>query len=263
MQDFQSDIDFVEFARQLKQKTGVDLLSYKQGQVLRRLTSLRERKGFHSFAAFYRAMERDKELYDAFIDQLTINVTEFYRNPGRWEVLRRQILPEILRSGLSRIKCWSAACSTGDEPYSIVLTVSDFLPLQNIEVHATDIDSAVIDKAKIGKYAASAVREVPQDKLSKYFSMDNDGYRIAEAIKGRVRFRQHDLLTDPYESGYDLIVCRNVVIYFTDEAKTRIYHKFSKSLKPGGYLFVGGVEQISNPADYGLESTAMFFYKKL
>lgn len=256
------DDDFLEFAEHIKRKTGLDLLSYKQAQVRRRLTSLRDRKGYRTFAEFYRQIDKDPSVYRAFMDKLTINVTEFFRNPDRWKLLQTQILPDIVRH-TKRIKCWSAACSTGEEPYSLVLSLAGMLDLQHIEVHATDLDAVVVERAREGRYAMASVKDVPPDKLKRFFRVENGQYVIAEDIKQQVRFRQHNLLSDPFDKGYDLIVCRNVTIYFTDEAKVQLYRKFAQSLKPGGYLFVGATEQISSPEQYGMSAVSVFFYRKL
>ena len=261
LQTTAADADFLEFARRIKTKTGLDLLSYKQDQVVRRLTSLKVRKGFPTFVDFFKAIDRNNDVYREFMNQLTINVTEFYRNPERWKVLVEKIVPDIL-TRTRKMKCWSAACSTGEESYSLLLALSDLLKLTDIEVFATDLDPSVVAKAKLATYTGQSVREVPAAKLAQYFSIDNGKYTVSDAVKKRVRFGIHDLLVDPYESGFDLIICRNVMIYFKEHAKEQLFRKFSQSLNAGGYLFVGGTEQIKNPDQYGLTATATFFYKK-
>ncbi len=258
----QNTADFEEFARKIQRRSGLDLLAYKQNQVQRRLNSLRERKGYPDFRSFYAAMERDPSVYDDFMNQLTINVTEFYRNPSRWDVLCQQIVPNILQHS-NRIRCWSAACSTGEEPYSLVMALSKLTALQNIDVLATDLDGAVVAKAKTGRFTADAVKTVPPADLKQFFRADGEAYQISEAVKQRVQFRQHDLLADPYGYNFDLIVCRNVLIYFKEEAKGPLYHKFHNALKPGGYLFVGATEQILHPEQYGLRQVTSFFYQRV
>ncbi len=261
-QRMDSDRDFLEFAKRIKHKTGLDLLAYKQDQVRRRLTSLRDRRGFATFASFYHELDRHPDVFETFMDQLTINVTEFYRNPERWKVLGEQVVPDILK-GTNRLKCWSAACSTGEEPYSLVLLLSEFIGLQNIEVHATDIDKTVMNKAKEGRYSPMAVKDVPVNLLRKFFRLEQGKYVLADEVKKPVRFREHNLLSHPFDKGYHLIVCRNVMIYFTEEAKYQLYRRFAESLKPGGYLFVGGTEQILGSEQYGLVPMATFFYRKI
>lgn len=256
------DRDFQEFVRKVDQKFGLDLASYKQAQVRRRLTSLRDRMGFLTFSEFFKKMTERPEVKKAFIDQLTINVTEFFRNADRWKFLSERVAPEIL-ARKRRVKCWSAGCSTGEEPYTIVLSLMDGVGLPNVEVHATDLDPSVLEKAQRARYAALSVKEVAADKLQKYFRAEGREYILAEEIKKRVSFKSHNLLSDSYPTGFELIVCRNVLIYFTEEAKCDIYQKFSRSLHPGGYLFVGGTEQIVNPQKYDLSPVAPFFYRKV
>ena len=120
-----------------------------------------------------------------------------------------------------------------------------------------------IERAKVGLYPERALKEVPPTVVKQYFVNEGHHYQVKDEIKKTVTFKQQNLLKDRYDTGFDLIVCRNVMIYFTEEAKDQIYTNFSKSLKPGGILFVGSTEQIFNPAKYGLESEETFFYRKI
>lgn len=235
---------------------------YKEAQMKRRLTTLYERRGYKDFTEYAQAIHKDRELLDEFLDRMTINVSEFYRNAQRWQVLEQKIFPSLLGKN-PKLKIWSAACSTGEEPYSIAMTLSTHVPLKDISVLATDLDQGVIQTAKNGIYPEKSLKEVPREVVQKYFEKDGRFFRVKDEILRTVTFKQHNLLHDRYESGFDLIVCRNVMIYFTDEAKDQIYMNFSKSLKPGGILFVGSTEQIFNPSKYGFESIETFFYRKV
>ncbi|RUL55475.1 MULTISPECIES: protein-glutamate O-methyltransferase CheR [Lysinibacillus] len=253
--------DYQQFIDGIKRKTGIDLALYKEAQMKRRLTSLYEKKGYRNFVEFLQALEKDKDLMNEFLDRMTINVSEFYRNGKRWEVLQNKIFPLLLQSN-KRLKIWSAACSTGEEPYSIAMVLSHHLPLSQVQVTATDIDENVIQKAKLGLYPERSLAEVPKEVKSKYFHQEGQFYKVKDEIKKTVTFKKHNLLKDSYESSLDLIVCRNVMIYFTEEAKDQIYQNFSKSLRSGGILFVGSTEQIFNPARYDFEVEDTFFYRK-
>lgn len=255
------DRDFLQFIANIKRKTGIDLSLYKEAQMKRRLISLRVKRGYHDFTTYFEALSRDNELYYEFLDRMTINVSEFYRNSTRWEVLSRKILPRLY-SEKTRLKCWSAACSTGEEPYTLALVLSKFMPLREMSILATDIDEGAIQKAKLGLYAERSLLECPKDLTQKYFIKEGPTHRIKDEIKNVVKFKKHNLLADTFETGFDLVVCRNVMIYFTEEAKHEIYHKFSQALRPGGVLFVGSTEQIFQPQQYqfGVEDT--FFYRK-
>jgi chemotaxis protein methyltransferase CheR len=253
--------DYLDFIRNVKRKTGIDLSLYKEAQMKRRLTSLYEKKGFHSFHEFFLAMNKDRQLLNEFLDRMTINVSEFYRNRKRWEVLEKKILPKLLNRN-SRLKIWSAACSTGEEPYTIAMILSNFLPFSQIRIVATDIDENAIARAKTGIYPERSLNEVPPEMKEKYFTCSQDVYYISDCIKNTVTFKKHNLLQDPFGGPYDLIVCRNVLIYFTEEAKNELYKKFSAALNPGGILFVGSTEQIFNPGQYDFEIEDTFFYRK-
>lgn len=253
--------DYEKFVSSIKKKTGIDLSLYKEAQMKRRLTSLYEKKGYQSFSAFFDALESNQDMMNEFLDRMTINVSEFYRNRKRWDVLEKKILPRLLKEN-SRLKVWSAACSTGEEPYTMAMVFSNVMPLSEVKVQATDLDQNVIQKAKIGVYSERSLEEVPDRVKKKFFQEEGQYFKLAEEIKHTVTFKQQNLLSDRFESGYDLIVCRNVMIYFTEEAKDKLYHKFNSALRPGGVLFVGSTEQIFNPERYGFEAEDTFFYKK-
>ncbi|PKR85908.1 CheR family methyltransferase [Heyndrickxia camelliae] len=256
------DRDYQEFILQVKGKTGIDLALYKEAQMKRRLTTFYEKKGFSSFQDFFKGLNLDIDLFNEFLDRMTINVSEFYRNKQRWDVLENKILPRLIKNS-QPLKVWSAASSTGEEPYTLSLVLSSYMPLSNISVLATDIDANAIQKAKIGIYPKRSLQEVPMNIIEKYFKKQGDYYEIAESVKRTVSFKKHNLLADKFEKNFDLIVCRNVLIYFTEEAKEILYQKFSDALKPGGVLFVGSTEQIFNPIKYGFEIEDTFFYRKV
>lgn len=255
--------EYEDFMQKMKKMTGIDLSLYKEGQMKRRLTSLYEKKGYKSFREYYQAIQGSHEVLSEFLDRMTINVSEFYRNYKRWEVLESKIFPSLLMS-TRKLKIWSAACSTGEEPYTLAMILSKFMPLSQINIIATDIDENVIARAKLGIYPERSLAEVPNDMKKKYFKQEQSGfYKISDEIKRTVTFKKHNLLGDPFDSGYDLIVCRNVLIYFTEDAKHILYDKFSQALKKNGVFFVGSTEQIFNPSKYSLETIDTFFYRRV
>ncbi|WP_138492957.1 CheR family methyltransferase [Paenibacillus pinistramenti] len=258
----ENDPDYLGFIRSVKQSTGIDLALYKEAQMKRRLTTLRNKNGFETFSAFYTAMTADKKLFYEFLDRMTINVSEFWRNPNRWEVLRDSVIPELLKTN-NRLKIWSAACSTGEEPYTIAMILSDLGLLASSSLTASDIDDGALLKAQEGLYVDRSIKDVPPDVASRYFTNEAPMLRVSDQLKKAVKFKKQNLLLDSFEANHDLIVCRNVMIYFTEEAKSDLYLKFSKALRPGGMLFVGSTEQIFSPARYGFEAAETFFYRKL
>lgn len=254
--------DYRQFSEKLKVLTGIDLSLYKEAQMKRRLTSLYEKKGYRNFNDYYQLIATDQDALHELLDRMTINVSEFYRNYKRWEVLQSKILPEMIKRNNGTIKVWSAACSTGEEPYTLAMILSQQLSPSKFSILATDIDDNVIARAKLGVYHERSLNEVPLDVKRKFFSRETEYYRVNESIKKSVTFKKHNLLADSFDSNFDLIVCRNVLIYFTEDAKGMLYKKFGQTLKKDGVLFVGSTEQIFSSTKYGLEPEDTFFYKK-
>ena len=255
-------VDYEQFIRQIKSKTGIDLSLYKEAQMKRRLTSLYEKKGCSSFREYFQMINQNQELFNEFLDRMTINVSEFYRNAKRWDILEQKILPQIIKH-TSKPKIWSAACSTGEEPYTLAMIFSKYIPLSNVNILATDIDENALSRAKLGIYPERSFNEIPNEMKRKYFSQEGSYYKVSDEIKRTVDFKKHNLLADSFGGPFDLIVCRNVLIYFTEEAKDILYNKFSKALNSKGFFFVGSTEQIFNAVRYKLESEDTFFYKKI
>lgn len=254
--------DYEGFKKKVFTLTSIDLNAYKERQMRRRIDTLIGRHNMSSYDEFVKAIKTDKKLFEDFVNYLTINVSEFYRNPEQWQLLDKEVIPNLIKKYGTNLKIWSAACSTGDEPYSLVMAFSKHIPINKIKIIATDIDNQVLDKARMGLYNAKSIANVPDEFKSKYFKQIGPSFQISDEIKKQVEFKNHNLLKDPYPQGCHLIVCRNVVIYFTDEAKTEIYGKFNDSLVKNGTLFIGSTEQISNYKQLGFERLKSFFYEK-
>ena len=242
--------------------TKIDLNAYKERQMKRRIDSLITKHHYTTYTQYVEALKKDKVLFEEFVNYLTINVSEFYRNPEQWTLLERQILPELLKKSPT-LKIWSAACSTGDEPYSLVMLLTRFMPLSKIKIIATDIDKQVLDKARMGLYNIKSLKGLPDEFIKKYFKqVSATSYQISDEIKKCVEFKEHNLLKDPYPDRCDLIVCRNVLIYFTEEAKDTVFRKFYQSLVPGGMLFIGNSEQILNYREIGYTRKNSYYYER-
>ncbi len=254
--------DYEYFKKAMYDLTKIDLDAYKEKQMKRRIDTLISNHKYKGYQEYIAAIKKDKDLMDEFLGYMTINVSEFYRDPLQWQFLDREVFPELIRKFGKNLKIWSAACSTGDEPYSLVMALSKHLPLANIRIYATDLDKQILEKAKVGLYAEKSLASVPKDLKAKYFTKVGSSYRISDDIKKRVTFKQHNLIKDRYEMGYHLIVCRNVLIYFTEEAKDEVFAKYYKSLAPGGVLFIGSTEQIMNYKEIGYDRKSSFFYTK-
>ena len=254
--------NYEKFKKDIFALTKIDLNAYKEKQMRRRIDTLIGKNKIDSYDTYVALIKQDKDKFEEFVNFLTINVSEFYRNPDQWKILDQEVFPKLINKFGKNLTIWSAACSTGDEPYSLVMALSRHLPLANIRIIATDIDKQVLDKARMGLYNEKSIASVPEEFKKKYFRQIGTSYQISDEIKKRVEFKKHDLLKDPYPSGCNLIVCRNVVIYFTEEAKDVIYQKFHKALQPGGVLFIGSTEQIMNYRELGFDRHTSFFFEK-
>lgn len=176
------------------------------------------KRGSKALRTLLRHWKRIKALLNETLDRMTINVSEFYRNYKRWEVLETAILPLIKTS--RPLKIWSAACSTGEEPYTLAMLLDQQKGLPGYQILATDIDEKALEKAKKGVYQERSLQEVPLSVKDRYFTQNaNRSYEVKPEIKKNITFKKHNLLADRYEQDFDLIVCRNVFIYFTESAK--------------------------------------------
>jgi chemotaxis protein methyltransferase CheR len=250
--------------RKLLDLTGINLSCYKSAQMERRLTAYLARSGQSSWLRFFRAIEHNAAEIAKLEEYLTINVSSFFRDFERYEHLRMAILPALLHDRPS-LRVWSAGCSRGHEPYSLAILLAAMTgPYRRHQILGTDIDRAVLDAAAAGgPYPSSEVAAAPEELRSQYLRVEHDRYWVTRQIQQKVLFRRHNLLIDPFESAFDLIVCRNVVIYFTAEVKNHLYRRFRDALRPGGVLFVGGTEVVSSVADLGLQLVGPSFYRRV
>ena len=254
--------DYEKFKSAVLALTKIDLNAYKERQMKRRIDALIAKHGIKGYEEYVQVLKNDKTKFEEFVNYLTINVSEFYRNPDQWRLMDKEIIPELIGKFGKNLKIWSAACSTGDEPYSLVMALSRHIPLNMIRITATDLDKQVIAKAKVGLYSEKSIAAVPDDFKKKYFTKIGLSYQISNEIKSRVEFKEHNLLESNYPKDYHMIVRRNVLIYFTEEAKDEVFRKFYQTLAPGGILFIGSTEQIINHRDMGYDRKNSFYYER-
>ncbi|MDS1002916.1 protein-glutamate O-methyltransferase CheR [Clostridium sporogenes] len=256
-------MDLEYFEEWVLKDFGINLKAYKQNQLQRRILSLMSRVGVNSVEEYINLLKKDKDQRIKFLDFITINVSEFFRNPEIFDELEKKIKIELLNNTSGSLKVWSAACSIGAEPYSLSIIMDEISPNKKHKIIATDLDMTILQRAKEGIYAQAEIKNVKRERLEKYFTKEGEKYKIKSSIKNVVTFKKHDLILDNYEKDFDLIVCRNVVIYFNQDIKDNIYKKFSESLKKGGLLFVGATESIYNYKDYAFEKVSTFIYRKI
>ncbi len=259
--------EYVRFCDGVRAATGIDLGQYRPGQMERRLRSFAQRQGQKDLDAYLAWLRKDPAAMDAFLDRMTINVSELFRNPERFADVEKQILPTLLKQGGGNLKVWSAGCSYGAEVYSLLILLRELAPNGRHDVQAADIDNRILARAKEGKFSASDMRNVTAPRRQKWFTESaapGDGvtWQVSPELRKAVTFRQMDLLRDSFTSGFDLIACRNVVIYFNDDVKDVLYKRFYDALRPGGILFIGSTERVNNAETSGWEKSGTFFYRK-
>jgi len=254
-------LDYEYFKQRVRDKVGLDLNSYKEQQMKRRIHQLMQRYGAEDYSAFLGLLDREPAILQYFTDYLTINTSQFFRDAHIYRVIEQTVLPALLKKG-EPLKVWSAGCSIGAEPYSLAMLLLETAPGGNWRILATDFDVNILAKAREGRYADNLLNLVPERFRLRYFT-ERDGYfYLSEQVKKAVNFRQQNLLTDRFEPACQLILCRNVFIYFTAEAQDRLISAFAQSLKPEGYFIIGCSEIISNPGRFGLHKVQPAIYRK-
>lgn len=254
--------DYELIKKAIKANLDINLDFYKPGQMQRRLASFVERYGKGDVESFCVTLKQDKVIAETLRNFLTINVTEFFRDSNQFDQLRSTVLPEIIKS-TSSPKIWSAGSSRGNEAYSVAIYMDMLKPGQRFTLVGTDIDEGSMAISRNGgPYPENEVKNAPAAVRAKYFEKRDTGWYVKPEIVRKAKFSKLNLLSDKFETGFDLIMCRNVVIYFSEDAKAQLNAKFVAALKPGGVLFVGGTETILNPREYGLERFAPSLYRK-
>jgi chemotaxis protein methyltransferase CheR len=241
------EADFERLCALLLARRGFDLGMYKERCVKRRIAARVRSCGFHAAPPYLARLETDEAELDALLAAITINVSQFFRNPSTFQVLERQVLPALVRqartAGERRLRLWSVGCASGEEPYSLALLAEGLQsPELEIEIWASDLSAPVLDRAVAGYYDEQRLIEVPETLRAKYFVAEGDGYRLGEKIRRRVRFQQQDILGEGAFPRASLVLCRNVLIYFSRADQERILRRFAATLEPGGYLVLGRAE---------------------
>jgi chemotaxis methyl-accepting protein methylase len=237
------DKGFEALTRKISQARGMSCESYKDKCLKRRIAVRMRARGIHTYAEYGQLLDHDAREYQDLLDALTINVTKFFRNAETWDALR----PYLVALGKTRreVRVWSAGCASGEEPYTIAILVLETLGEDRGVIDATDIDRLSLERTRQAKYPDAAFSEMPAGVQRRYF---RDGHPVA-AVRRLVRVQAHDLTREPPpRSPYDLIVCRNVVIYFERGAQERLFQVFVDALSPGGVLLLGKVETLFGPA---------------
>lgn len=234
---------------------GIELGDNKQYLVNSRLKTLLAKHGFNSIEEMLSSVKNDIKagLRQQLIDAMTTHETLWFRDQYPYEALKRMILPELARAKMPNVRIWSAACSSGQEPYSISMIVEEYRreypkhPLANVQIVATDISPTILKTAKEGSYEDIALaRGLTSDRRAKFFDEHDGVARVKDFVRKQVSFQELNLISPLTLIGkFHVVFCRNVLIYFSDKNKINILDRMANVLEPGGFLFLGGSESIS------------------
>jgi chemotaxis protein methyltransferase CheR len=255
--------DYTTLCEGVRKITGIDLLQYKRGQMERRIRTFAQKQGHQDLTEYLRVLQRDKAKVDEFIDRVTINVSQLWRNPEQWTLLGKTVIPELAEE-TGRIRMWSAGSSYGAEAFTLAAVALSAAPKARLSIKGTDIDPRMVEKARKGEFSADDARSAPKAEMQKWFEQTPDGgWRGKPELKRLVSFEVGDLLLSriPREA-YDLVLCRNTVIYFNEPVRDALHERLVQSLRPGGVLMIGSTERVSKPRELGLEPTHPFVYRK-
>ncbi len=248
MQEISAE-DLGRLTEKLLREHAVDFRDYKPTSLGRRVQRRLEAVKCSDMECYLKYLDRRPDEYAKLIDSILINVTEFFRDPEAWDILRTEVIPRVVadKHPGEQIRVWSAGCATGEEPYTMAMLLSETVgPRINeydVRIYATDIDDDALSIARRGEYSPDSLKVVPEAVLQKYFAK-NSRYTVNRDVRKMVIFGRHNLVTDPPISHLDLIICRNVLIYMTVDLQNRILSKFYYGLQNNGFLFLGKAESL-------------------
>lgn len=243
---------FLALQKRILKERGLDLAEYRDKCLKRRIDVRLRATGARSYVEYITVLKKDPTEYERLLDALTINVTDFFRDMSTYKVIEEMIIPELIAQKKSQrkriIRIWSAGCASGQEPYSMAILLHKILGERIgeylVSIYATDIDEKVIRKAEKGEYEAGDVSEVDAKILKRYFD-HNLKFSLKEEIRQMVKFMRHNLISDRPPGRLDMIVCRNLLIYFSRALQVKVFDKFCESLNRGGYLVLGKTESLA------------------
>jgi len=253
--------DYVEFCTFLRKLTGIDLSQYKRPQMERRLRTFYANKGVDNLSDAIARVRDDPSQLEPLLDRITINVSQLWRNPEQWELIQTQLLPELAESG--QVRAWSAGCSYGAEAYTLATICHVAIPGARVSIQGTDIDKRMVQRARLGVFSEDDARTAPEKLMEIGFERVEEGWRAKLNLRAMARFDAGDLLQMRLRAAtYDLILCRNTVIYFAEPIRDELHARLADALRPGGYLVIGSTERVSNASAVGLAMQHPFIYRK-
>lgn len=246
--------DFAVLKRYIEQNLSIQCNNYKEDYIKRRLLSRMRSTNTTGYDEYLRYLKANPQEHDTLRKALTINVTEFFRDNDVYDILKKEVLPDLFAKR-KRLRIWCAGCSTGEEPYSIAMILYDMMAADKectAQIYATDIDKVVLGKAQEGIYTPKAMGKLSDTQIHRHFTKLPDGnFQVKQHLKDLIRFRQHDLMGgEPIARWLDLITCRNVTIYFTEKQKDDLAKLFHDALVSDGYYIMGKTEYLGRQVEH-------------
>jgi chemotaxis protein methyltransferase CheR len=244
-----TDADFGKMKDFIYEKSGITFSEINRPILESRLKERLKLANVETIDAYYKIITSNEEEMKILLDAVTTNLTRFFRNQGQIDAFEKFILPELVahkkKKGNNTIKIWSAGCSTGEEPYTLAMICAEILPKDfTVSITASDLSLKSLMTAKTGFYSESRIAGIPDNYLAKYFEKTSDGYQAMEILKKMIRFDYHNLKFDSGLKDLDIILCRNVIIYFDEAAQENVINKFWNSLSTHAYLIIGHSESL-------------------
>jgi chemotaxis protein methyltransferase CheR len=244
---FLNDANFELYRALIYAESGITFTPTNRSILESRLKERLREKAVDSVGTYLETIKKDKEELKGFLDSITTNLTRFFRNQAHFDALEKFVIPEVMniRKVPGTIRLWSAGCSTGEEPYTIAMLLSEILPKAwNFEILASDISLKCLMTAKEGFYSDSRIVGIPDNYLAKYFDKVDGGYKVRTDIQSKIKFDYHNLKNDSQQRNLDIVFCRNVIIYFDEAAQTSVINRFWESMASKSFLFIGHSESL-------------------
>lgn len=246
----------------VRRRLGLELAHYKREQMERRLKAYAVQHGYRDLAGLAQALGAEPQLGGEVLSYLTIHVSEFFRDPNFFSHLK-ELVAALPQSTGKPLQVWSAGCSIGAEAYSLAMLLLEERGPDGARILASDIDERSLERARRGVYREDELKKVDAARLRRYFVQEGSDFTVREDLRRQITFRHHDLLRDPYPAEQDIILFRNVAIYFTEDAKAQVLAGLARALAPQGLLMVGATEAILRPLELGLRQVRPFFFARV
>ena len=253
--------EFQLFQEIIHRETGIHMSDKKKKLIVARLSKRLRALNLQNFTQYYEYLndstDADNEIVNL-INRITTNKTNFFRENHHFDFLAHELFPQMIArsdlSGARRLRIWSAGCSSGEEPYTLAMVAAEAFKSQrgwDIKILATDLDTEILQRAIEGVYPTQAVSPIPKEYLARYFMRSTDGYTAGNVLKSMITFRKLNLMDSafPMKKPFDIIFCRNVIIYFDVPTKESLLSRFYQHLKEGGYMFIGHSESLMHMRD--------------